>query len=247
VTGRAKTGTDVLVSGREKVRTGPWRGDGAVAYLAPVPDVPSLSAGFVQRCLAELAGRGYASVITAALLPSERQPFLAAGFAEADRLRLLTRDLRDLPERPAIPLRRAKPGDRPRVLEIDAATFPPFWRLDDWGLDQAVAATPTARFRVAPVDAPVGGETEPTVAGYVITGRAGAEGYVQRLAVDPAYQRRGIARALVIDGLHWLRHRAARRAAVNTQVGNDAAYALYVSLGFTPRPSDLVVLRRELG
>jgi hypothetical protein len=34
---------------------------------------------------------------------------------------------------------------------------------------------------------------------------------------------------------------------VNTQVGNDAAYSLYVSLGFRGQPSDLVVLRRELG
>jgi RimJ/RimL family protein N-acetyltransferase len=52
---------------------------------------------------------------------------------------------------------------------------------------------------------------------------------------------------MALDGLHWLDRKGARRAVVNTQVGNEAAYRLYLRLGFRPQPSDLVVLRRELG
>jgi GNAT superfamily N-acetyltransferase len=239
VTSRAKTRTDVLASGRERVRTGPWRGDGRVAYLAPLTDAPPPSAGFLQRCLGELAGRGYASVITAALAPGERQAFYAAGFYDQERLRLLTRDLDSVPAPSGAPTRRARPADRPRVLEVDAATFSAFWRLDEWGLDQAIAATPAARFRVA--------TAADVVVGYAITGRAGTDGYLQRLAVHPAHQRAGLGRALAIDGLQWLRRKRAKRAVVNTQVGNAAAFSLYVGLGFRAQPADLVVLRRELG
>ncbi|MFN2608101.1 MAG: GNAT family N-acetyltransferase [Acidimicrobiales bacterium] len=236
---RAKTRTDVLSSGRERVRTGPWRGDGRVAYLAPVTDAPPPSPGFIQRCLGELSARGYSSVITAALSASERQAFYMTGFSDQERLRLLVHDLERVATPPDVPVRRARQADRAAVLAVDAQTFSPFWRLDEWGLDQAVAATPSSRFRVA-TD---GGD----VVGYAITGRAGTDGYLQRLAVEPRAQRGGRGRALALDGLHWLRRKGARRAVVNTQVGNDAAFALYESLGFRGQPSDLVVLRRELG
>ncbi|MEN3314425.1 MAG: hypothetical protein V7605_659 [Acidimicrobiaceae bacterium] len=228
-----------MSSGRERVRTGPWRGDGRVAYLAPISDAPPPSAGFIQRCLGELSGRGYASVITAALSASERQPFYAAGFRDQERLHLLLHDLERLAKAPEATLRRARRADHQRVLQVDAVTFSPFWRLDDWGLEQALAATPSARFRVALE----GGQ----VAGYAITGRAGTDGYLQRLAVDPAHQRRGLGRALALDGLYWLRRKGVGRAAVNTQVSNTAAFSLYEGLGFRSQPSDLVVLRRELG
>ena len=239
VTARAKTRADVLASGRERVRTGPWRGDGRIAYLAPIPDAAPLSAAFLQRCLGELAARGYDSVITAALAITERQAFYNVGFSDQERLRLLTHDLQKLPALPPVLVRRARRTDRPAVLAVDAATFSPFWRLDQWGLEQAVSATPFTRFRV--------NTDGDRIVGYAITGRAGSEGYLQRLAVHPASQRAGRGRALALDGLHWLRRKGATRAVVNTQVGNGAAFDLYVGLGFRAQPNDLVVLRRELG
>lgn len=236
---RAKTRADVLASGRERVRTGPWRGDGRIAYLAPLPDAPPPSPAFLQRCLGELAGRGFQSVITAALSVAERRAFYNAGFGDQEQLRMLTHDLEKIPSLPPVPMRRARRADREAVLQVDAVTFSAFWRLDEWGLDQAVSATPSARFRVATDD--------DRIAGYAITGRAGTEGFLQRLAVHPTFQRAGRGRALALDGLHWLRRKGATRAVVNTQVGNTAAFDLYVGLGFRAQPDDLVVLRRELG
>ncbi len=125
-------------------------------------------------------------------------------------------------------------------MAVDAASFPRFWQLDEVGLRQAVGATPTARFRII-----TSGESG-VVAGYAITGRAGREGYVQRLAVRPADQGRGLGRHLALDGLHWLRRRRIRRAIVNTQKGNEAALSFYRHLGFRFAPSDLVVFRRDL-
>jgi ribosomal protein S18 acetylase RimI-like enzyme len=237
---------DVLEWGSERVRTGTWRGRSGIAYLAPVPGSPAPSPSFLDRCLRSLAERGYGEVITGALSPPEQRGFLAAGFEVREHLVLLAHDLLDVPDVPnvdGVRLRRARKSDRPVVLDVDHAAFREFWRLDDSGLEEAINATPAARFRVA---VRRGGDGGGTVVGYAVTGRAGRHGYLQRLAVDPATQRHGIARALVLDGLQWLVRRDAARVLVNTQPDNDRALALYHSLGFRQQAGGLDVLCRRL-
>lgn len=233
--------TDVIRWGTERARTGLWRGDRRVALLTPLPDAPTPSETFVRRCLDVLATRGFSRVVTGALAPTEQAGFLSAGFEVEERLHLLGHDLRDLP--PATPLerslRRGRPADRPAVLAVDGLAFPPFWRLDEGGLHDAVQATPHARFRVA--EGPVG-----NVAAYAVTGRAGRRGFLQRLAVHPDCQRAGLGRALVLDGLRWLRRWRVERAVVNTQLGNDRALALYEGLGFRRELAGLSVLSTGL-
>ncbi len=125
------------------------------------------------------------------------------------------------------------------VLDIDARAFDEFWALDRRGLDDAVRATPVARFRVT------GGVGRP-ISGYAVTGRAADRGYLQRLAVDPDRHREGIGRALVADALGWLRRRGASVALVNTQERNAGALALYRACGFVDEPTGLLVLARDL-
>jgi GNAT superfamily N-acetyltransferase len=208
-----------------------------VGYLAPVGEVPPPTTAMVRHCCDLLAARGFGEVLTGALSPTEQAGFLDAGFGVREELHLLVHDLRDLPPSLPAPLRRARTADRPAVLEVDGAAFPPFWRLDGEGLADALAATPTSRFRVAGTD---------RVLGYAIVGRAARRGYVQRLAVAPDVQGTGLGRALLVDGLRWLRRRGAARAVVNTQVDNDRARHLYESLGFRMAPSGLAVLGRDL-
>ena len=126
------------------------------------------------------------------------------------------------------------------MLAVDHLAFPPFWRFDDQAIDDAVEATPSARFRVG-LDP---GSDEPV--GYAVTGRAGSRGYLQRLAVHPRCQRSGLGTALVADGLRWLRRWGAREVLVNTQEANAAALALYEALGFERERHGLAVLRRDL-
>lgn len=221
------------------MRVGRWRGDSDVALLTPINDGPLPSAAFLQRCLATLAEEGYAAVVTAALARQEQMPFLAAGFTEQERLRLLSHDLVHIPPLPDVPLRRALLGDRPAVLKVDAACFSDFWQLDDWSLQDAVEATPSARFRIA-VD------EDDTVIGYAVSGRTQRRGYLQRLAVEPSQRRHGIGSALVLDGLRWMRRRGAERAVVNTQLENDAARRLYLRLGFREEREGLAVLSHDL-
>ena len=224
--------------GAGRLRVGPWRGDDQVAYLAPVGDGPAPTPDTVRRAVAGLADRGYREAVTAALGPLEAQGFLLAGFEVHERLHLLARDLRDLPLAPPVPLRRGRHRDRPAVLAVDGRAFSPFWRLDDAGLDEALAATPTSRFRVTEVDG--------AVVGYAVTGRAGRRGFLQRLAVEPEREGFGLGRALVLDGLGWLRRRGVDRVVVNTQEANQRALALYEQLGFRRQNAGLAVLRTHL-
>jgi ribosomal protein S18 acetylase RimI-like enzyme len=237
---------DVLRWGRERARTGLWRGDREVAVLMPVPSAPIPSAEFLRRCLDVLRERGFTRVVTGALSPVEQVGFLDVGFDVAERLHLLGIDLTaGLPAVPAgpalVPIRRR---DRPGVLRVDTMAFSSFWQFDESGLDDAMTATPHTRARLA---APEGRlRRRRSVAGYVICGRTGSRGFVQRLAVDPAWQRRGIGRRLLLDGLYWMRRRGVQRAVVNTQVGNEVALALYLAVGFRQQPTGLSVLAAPL-
>ena len=240
----ATVAAEVLQWGWERARTGPWRGDGEIAYLAPLAPAGAPSVEFLHRCLDTLAARGFTQVVTSALAPAEQVGFLAVGFDEYERLHLLSHDLHDVP-RPsreaAQLLRRGRKGDWSSALTVDASAFAPFWRLDASGLSEAIDATPVARFRVA-----TGGRGATGVVAYAVTGLSANQGYLQRLAVHPEHRRAGLGRALGLDGLRWLRRRGVSEAVVNTQLGNEPALALYLSLGFRQEPIQLSVLHRRL-
>ncbi|MEY2571371.1 MAG: hypothetical protein QOE63_1721, partial [Acidimicrobiaceae bacterium] len=168
------TGLDLLRWGGQRLRVGPFRGDDKVAYVAPLPDGPPPTTDAVHRCCEVLAERGFVEVVTAALGPAESHGFLTAGFEVRERLHLLAHDLVELPPTPDVPLRRGRRADRVAALAVDARAFEPFWRLDDAGLDEAMTATPSSRFRVA---------DDERVDGYAVAGRAAKRGFLQRLAV----------------------------------------------------------------
>lgn len=229
---------DIIRWGRERARIWPWRGDGSVAFLAPVPEAPVLSADFLHRCLTILGERGFVRVVTSALSPLEQTGFLAAGFEVAEELHLLSLELDGLPPRPALRVSRVARRARPQVFAIDRVAFSPFWQMDEHGLDEALRATPRTRFR----SVQNGGD----LLGYAIHGRAGGRGFVQRLAVVPEARRQGIGRGLLLDGLHWMRRRGVHRAVVNTQVGNEVALSLYYDAGFRREPCGLSVMEAGL-
>lgn len=227
--------------GKECARVGPWPADGAIAFLVPVPDGAIASADFVRRCLGLLAERGFRSVVTAALPPVEQSGFIEAGFQVREHLHLLVldRDATLPPVAPGPPLRHAGPLRRRGVLRVDAASFAPFWRLDRGGLNDALGATQQRRLRVV-----LGVRRK--VVGYAICGASEGRGFVQRLAVLPEAQGHGTGKRLLLDGLHWLRGLNANHIVVNTQVGNEAALALYRNVGFQDDPAGLSVLSAAL-
>jgi len=216
-------------------RVRPWRGQRDVAYLALMADTPA-TIEIATQCSDQLRDRGYRSVVTSALAPADAVGFLDAGYVVRERLDLLSHPMTDLPEAERR-TRRARRSDRAEMLAVDTAAFSEDWPLDSLGLDDAIDATPAARVRLA-VD-------EETV-GYAITGRAGRQGYVQRVAVAPRAQGRGWGWSLVADGLRWLGRHGTTRTLVNTQPDNDSARRLYMDCGFEPMPVGLCVLGRNL-
>jgi ribosomal protein S18 acetylase RimI-like enzyme len=217
-------------------RLGPWRGDGRTAFLSVGAQRPP-DADLIARALRILTSEGYAAVITNALSPGDALPFVDAGFTVRQRLHLLAHDMADLPSA-SRPTRRAHRPDRAAVLAVDGEAFDAFWHFDDTGLDDALRATPTSRFRV--------GVDDGHVRAYGISGRAGSQGYLQRVAVHPQARRLGFGASIVADGLHWLRRHGVDRTLVNTQLGNRAALDLYQSCGFGELPFGLCVMGRSL-
>jgi ribosomal protein S18 acetylase RimI-like enzyme len=223
---------------RARLQVSSWRGATDVVVVSPLPQRPSPGPAEIDHEVELLAARGVRQVLTGALHHGELAPFVAAGFAEHERLHLLRHDLRDLPEASEpVRLRRAWRRDHPDVLRIDGRAFDDFWALDRAGLDDAVRATPSSRFRVAGAGA---------LTGYAVSGRAAERGYLQRLAVDPDRHREGIGRALVADSLRWLRRSGAKVAVVNTQERNEGALSLYLATGFVLEPLGLTVLTRTI-
>jgi ribosomal-protein-alanine N-acetyltransferase len=231
-------GLDLLTFGTEQYRIGSWRGHPETGYLAPLTPPEHLSRAGLDRARERLAGRGYREVLTAALTAAEQPVFRNAGFTVHERLHLLRHDLAHITDITApVRLRRARRWERRALLDVDGSAFESFWRLDAASLTEAVQATPVTRIRVA---------VDGVVVGYAITGCAADVGYLQRLAVHPSRQGRGIGAALVADSLQWLRARHVTTASVNTQEANDRALALYVRMGFERVEPGLAVLRCEL-
>ena len=225
--------------GGTNLRVVPWRTDQNIAQIGPAPGrQPTVTA--VRDCLDRLDAMGYDDVVTPALHVEERGVFEACGFGVRAELYLLGRSLTDLPAVSRRRLRRPHRSEWPRMVEIDHAAFPPFWRFERTGIDDALRATPSSRARVAV--APDGGPV-----GYAITGRAGPRGYLQRLAVLPEQQGKGFGRELVMDALSWMAARGAHDAVVNTQTDNSRALELYAQIGFRREPEGLLVLGRHLG
>lgn len=234
-------------------RLGPWRGGGRTAHLVVAPDAP-LSGEAVLACLKRARAAGYEEVLTSAMGPAEEEPFVEARFTVRERLHLLTLEIDEEPRppvrrsatEPARTVSRATRRDRTAVLTLDDDAFDTFWRLGALGLRDALDATPVHQFRATRSPPSRRSGTEPALTGYAITGRAGSQGYLQRVAVHPDAQRQGWGTALVADAMHWLWRHGAVRALVNTQLENDAALSLYESFGFSALPAGLAVLGRSL-
>src|SRR3954451_12619580 len=85
---------EVLQWGWERARTGPWRGDGQVALLAPLPPGGPPTVQFLQGCLESLTPRCFTVVVTSALTVAEQGAHVTLGFAQNERLDTLSLDLR---------------------------------------------------------------------------------------------------------------------------------------------------------
>jgi ribosomal protein S18 acetylase RimI-like enzyme len=196
----------------------------------------------LRSWLNDLRDLGFHHVRTGAVHAEQHGPFVALGFAVAQDLVLLHRDMtaeRRSWRLTTAPVRRATPDDLDRLSTLDTAAFPTGWGLDVAAITDAASAT--QRHRIGVID---GKDRQPVA--YAISGRAGQAAFLQRLAVNPDAQQRGLGRLLVNDSLRWAARWQVHTVAVNTQHDNDRALRLYESMGFVRRPSGLTVMQRSL-
>jgi ribosomal protein S18 acetylase RimI-like enzyme len=173
-----------------------------------------------------LAGRGFTSIRTGAL--AERQAVHAerAGLACVQELALLQLTTPRARARPHHRVRRLRHAQLGAAAGTDRAAFGDEWWLDESMLVDVGHATPVHRSRRVQL------RPGRDVDAFLISGRAGRVGYIQRLAVRPEAQRHGLATDLMLDALGWMHRLHVTRAFVNTHVGNEAALRLYRGLGF---------------
>ncbi len=223
-------------------RLSPWRGDVRTVQVVVVSG-PTPQFQDVDRLLDYLDSRGVLTVMTTPLGPVDQRPFVAAGFTPHEHLLLLGRAIEpnNLPARGGR-TRPARQQDQDAVLALDERAFAnssAFWQFDRAALAEAGQATQTCRRRL------IKGHRHQPI-GHAVTGRTSTIGFLQRLAVDPSVEGRGVGSALVVDALRWLGRTGALEAWVNTQPRNLRARDLYLRHGFVERDIGLDVLMRSL-
>jgi ribosomal protein S18 acetylase RimI-like enzyme len=226
-------GPVALQRGWSRAVARPWNDATPMAHLRIERGGP----GFLDESAALLlALPGVTGVLSPPLLAAARTAWEQAGFRTHARLILMRREL-DGPVEPDHQVAAGDLRDLDDALKVDQAAFDSFWRFDRTALLEAVQAT--SRRALHLVRRPGGG-----LAGFAVTGQAGALGYLQRVAVDPAWQGRGIGRSLVRAAAMWARAEGASALLLNTPEGNEAAAGMYATEGFRTVTRDLAVLGR---
>ena len=241
----------VIWAGATTARARPWPEVPSRAALlisgshSPTVQLPDTS--ILQTWVDTLSRWGYDSVRTSPLAPVAAAALSTVGFNTSQRLTLLERPdvgpiivcrpLRSV--RPRFPMSRMPtPSMVEAILRIDRATFGDEWMMDHETFREALHATRQARIFVSRVD--------DALSGFVIAGITDSNGFIQRLAVHPDFQRQGEASSLVQNSLSWIHSRGCRSTVVNTEVSNAAALSIYEHNGFAPLEYNLSVMERQL-
>ncbi len=137
---------------------------------------------------------------------------------------------------PDIIIRPMHLNDLTEVERIDRTAFPSLWQNSLAGLTKAFNQTGISTVAVK-------GET---IIGYQISTAMTIYGHLARLAVDPEYQRQGVAHSLVYDLLKQFEQRGFWRITVNTQSNNGASLDLYEKFGFQRTSEEIKVYQLTL-
>lgn len=227
-----------------------------VAYLAAPPDPAGaawlrsfcVDPGFTplpawRRLWAEAASQNVAQGVqqVASLLSGDwMRPLLAeAGFRETNAVVFFewSRDRLPQPPSAAPSVRSLRTEDLPGVVRVDSRAFGLLWQNGHDSLAAALRQSIVA----------TGIEIDGRLAAYQLTTASPFGAHLARLAVDPEFQRRGLAQALVVDLLRHLERRGYRSITLNTQADNLRSQDLYRKLGFRETGQRYPVFEVQLG
>ncbi len=210
----------------------PWNQDVAEASIRLVRG----GSTFLAACASQLVEFGAESVLSPPLPKSGQGPWRDAGFDPFMDLALMRRALDATPRAPDHLVVAADDIAIEELLAIDAVAFDSFWRFDANGLAEAIEATGRSSILIIR-----DGDGHP--AAFAVVGFGSAISYLQRVAVDPAWQGQGMGRSLIRVAARKARSASAQVMLLNTQYDNARAIALYESEGFVQLPEPLGLLR----
>jgi [ribosomal protein S18]-alanine N-acetyltransferase len=137
-----------------------------------------------------------------------------------------------------VTVRISREGDLDAITMVDQCAFLPPWQMTHHDLRQAERSAANCTVAV---------ETDThRVIGYQISTLYFDGAHLARLAVDPAFQGRGIGRALLSGVLNSFARRGTFAMTVNTQESNLHSQQLYTSVGFARNSYDLPVYHIEI-
>lgn len=119
-------------------------------------------------------------------------------------------------------VRQATGEDAAQIAEVEKQCFTVPWSYES--LHQDISENPRAFYIAA--------EADGKICGYVGVWRILDEGHITNVAVAPEYRRRHIASAMLTVLLELLVDNEVRSCTLEVRAGNEAAKALYRSLGF---------------
>jgi ribosomal protein S18 acetylase RimI-like enzyme len=180
-----------------------------------------------QTARAELVSRQEMLVAAIVLQDWFKELLLGSDFQKQQEIVLLEHNVAGFEAQPIPPGFAVRPmnfDDLPAVARLDAAAFAPLWQNSFRLLQQAFSQAGPASVIV------IDGQ----IVGYQISTKNPFGAHLARLAVDPAFQGRGLGYIIVQELLHYVRQAGIRRLTVNTQSDNRTSLALYRRIGFVP-------------
>ncbi|HSD25668.1 MAG TPA: ribosomal protein S18-alanine N-acetyltransferase [Vicinamibacteria bacterium] len=131
---------------------------------------------------------------------------------------------------PGVLLRQAHAPDLAALTTLEAACFSNPWT--EVQIEEEMAAAPPGGVFV--LEGPPRHDAVTGICAYCAFRLVLDEMHVMNLAVAPGARRRGLGRRLLAFALRRAARAGARAAFLELRVGNQAALALYESLGFRP-------------
>lgn len=178
----------------------------------------------------ELTNQGFDAVVSSPTPEAHVDRWTAAGFETHEVFDIMRASLSHPIDPPLVPI--APLADRNEALSVDRLAFDAEWAYSADALDDSLRATSSSELLAHVSDVESDSRPDSRLVGYAVVGRAGAQGFLQRIAVDPKHQGKGIGRSLVRATKQWARNRGSAIMVLNTRRNNEGAQGLYESEGF---------------
>lgn len=178
------------------------------------------------RAQADLRAQAVPTLAALSLEAWSQRLYTAAGFKRTHDVVVLTRPvsnpLQTASLRQNVLIRPAEPADHEAIIHIDQTAFQPPWRLSAGML--RLALLQAENLTVAELDG--------QMLGFQLTTPSRAGAHLARLGVLPAWQGKGVGRALVARLIRDCQQKRRGEITVNTQNTNATSLAVYQRLGF---------------